>query len=197
MSAKNGTLPKESPLPVNRVAGTPPLDTVGDGAPGTAAPPAPAGRTAGGTFAKGNTCGRGNPFARRQAALRTELLNTVTPERLKALAERLYQRALVGDMTAASLLLSYAVGKPAKAPDPDRLDLDEWTLTQEAPTKAEINRAILFDVPPALAAAAVQLIYRVLPADPLELAQKLCDEHGHLRATQMLDEIKAKRNRRK
>jgi hypothetical protein len=29
MSAKNGTLPKESPLPVNRVAGTPPLDTVG------------------------------------------------------------------------------------------------------------------------------------------------------------------------
>src|SRR5438874_2406394 len=34
--------------------------------------------------------------------------------------------ALAGDVQAAKLVLAYAVGKPAAAPDPDRLDVEEW-----------------------------------------------------------------------
>jgi hypothetical protein len=87
------------------------------------------GRAADGTFVAGNTYGKGNPLARRQAALRSALLDTVTSERLQAIVEQLYQLAMSGDTTAAALLLAYSIGRPAKAPDPD---MTEGMLSVEA-----------------------------------------------------------------
>src|SRR5262249_42545557 len=107
-----------------------------------ATPPALAeGRDAGGRFARGNKGGPGNPHARRVAALRSALLEALTPERMQTLAERLYDRPLAGDTAAAKLLLAYALDRPAPAVDPDRLDLDEWRLRQDCPQLAEVVEA--------------------------------------------------------
>lgn len=89
------------------------------------------GRDSRGRFGKGNPGGPGNPYARRVAALRSALLEEVTPERLRKIARKLADEAERGDFAAAKLLFSYTVGKPPEAPDPDRLDLDEKELEAE------------------------------------------------------------------
>src|SRR5207237_3907656 len=78
-----------------------------------------------GRFAKGNPGGSGNPFARQVAALRQALLDAVSPDDLAAIAQALAQKAKQGDVAAAKVLLTYLVGKPAPAPDPDCLDVEE------------------------------------------------------------------------
>lgn len=84
------------------------------------------GRDAQGRFALGNGGGPGNPFARQVAGLRQTLLNCVTPDDMQAVAQRLLALAKEGNLQAIKLLLAYTVGKPQPAPDPDRLDQDEW-----------------------------------------------------------------------
>src|SRR5256886_15976876 len=79
------------------------------------------GHEANGRFAKGNPGGPGNPFARRVAALRKVILDRLTAEDLLAITEALLAKAKEGSVGAAKLLLAYAIGKPASAPDPDRL----------------------------------------------------------------------------
>ena len=103
-------------------------------APAPAPPPeSPAPRRAkGGRFAKGNPGGPGNPFARRVAGLRAALLDVVTVERLQALATKLYDLALGGDVAAAKLILCYAIGKPTDVVDPDLLDHQEFKLLDAA-----------------------------------------------------------------
>jgi hypothetical protein len=135
--------------PVNRLAGVlPPLTAVSHGEPvevgANAAPEAkpPEGRTAAGTFAAGNKCARGNPTARRMAALRSAMLNSLTPEKMAALGDRLYDLSLAGDLAAAKLLLAYAVGKAPEAVDPDRLDLDEFQLLARRPDVDELRDAL-------------------------------------------------------
>ena len=83
------------------------------------------GHDARGRFAKGNPGGPGNPFARQVAALRKVILNRLTEEDLLAITEALLAKAKEGSVGAAKLLLAYALGKPASAPDPDRLDGQE------------------------------------------------------------------------
>src|SRR5437763_9484043 len=83
------------------------------------------GREANGQFATGNKGGPGNPFARKVAALRKIILNNVSDEDLLAIVEALKAKAREGSVGAAKLQLAYAVGKPASAPDPDRLDGQE------------------------------------------------------------------------
>lgn len=79
-----------------------------------------------GRFAPGNPGGPGNPYARRVAALRTALLEAVTPEALGELARALVKQAKAGDVAAAKLVLSYLVGAPsASTVDPDRLEQHE------------------------------------------------------------------------
>src|SRR5205807_2377194 len=80
------------------------------------------GHEANGRWAKGNQGGPGNPFARRVAALRKVILDRLTQEDLLAITEALLAKAKEGSVGAAKLLLAYAIGKPASAPDPDRLD---------------------------------------------------------------------------
>ena len=90
------------------------------------------GRDARGRFTAGNKYGPGNPFARQTAQLRQTLLEVVTPEELRQVAFALLLRAKAGNLTATRLLFQYVLGKPAEAVDPDRLDVEEWKLSQEA-----------------------------------------------------------------
>src|SRR2546423_132023 len=83
------------------------------------------GHDAKGRFAHGNPGGPGNPFARQVAALRKVIINRLTEEDLLAITEALLAKAKQGSVSAAKLLLAYAIGKPASAPDPDRLDGQE------------------------------------------------------------------------
>src|SRR5262245_24589499 len=96
-------------------------------------PEAVAGRDAHGRFTKGNPGGVGNPFARQVAALRQRLLDRVTPEDLDDIADKFIALAKEGNVQAAKLVLSYAVGKPAPASDLDQLDQHEWDLFKKAP----------------------------------------------------------------
>jgi hypothetical protein len=116
--------------PASRPAGTlPPLPPVSDG---SATPqPAAEGRADGGRFAPGNRFGKGNPFTRRLAAKRAAFADAVTDAEVAALARQLYRQALDGDLQAAALLLSYTIGKPANAVDPDAMDLQEWKAREE------------------------------------------------------------------
>src|SRR5207302_1760579 len=84
------------------------------------------GREANGPWAKGNPGGPGNPFARQVAKLRQVIINNrLTEEDLLAITEALLAKAKQGSVGAAKLLLAYGIGKPASAPDPDRLDGQE------------------------------------------------------------------------
>src|SRR4051812_22089587 len=99
--------------------------------------------TSQGRFAAGNPGGPGNPFARQVAALRQAFLNEVTPEDLAAIARTLIELAKAGDKAALKLLLSYTLGKPGPAVDPDRLDADEWQKQKEtAPMMQELPLVI-------------------------------------------------------
>jgi hypothetical protein len=99
----------------------------------------PSGRDANGRFAKGNPGGSGNPFARRTAALRRELVESVTEDDIRQIAQRLLQQAKQGDVASARLLLSYAIGRPAPMVDPDTLDHQEWQVLRQQVEMQDAN----------------------------------------------------------
>src|SRR5205814_4344296 len=108
------------------------------------------GREANGRWAKGNPGGPGNPFARRVAALRKVIIDRLTEEDLLAITEALLAKAKEGSVSAAKLLLAYGIGKPASAPDPDRLDGQELehskdqveTVNEVRELAREVGRAV-------------------------------------------------------
>ena len=106
-----------------------------------------------GHFTKGNPGGPGNPCARRAAALKQSFLKAATPEKLQELAEKLLGQALAGDITAASLFLAYALGKPRAEPDADRLDLDELDLLRKGPSREQLRLLLTATLAPAATAA--------------------------------------------
>ncbi len=86
----------------------------------------------------------GNPFARRVAALRQALVEAISPADLAAIARVMRDKALTGDVAAAKFLATYTVGKPTPAPDPDRLDAEEWKIFKEtAPIAKEMPQVAL------------------------------------------------------
>src|SRR4051812_47583774 len=89
------------------------------------------GRDVNGRFRQGNPGGPGNPFARRVAALRKALLDSVSEQDVRDVAEMLKLKARQGDVAAMKLFLQYCVGKPGPAKDPDRMDADEWQRLQQ------------------------------------------------------------------
>src|SRR5262245_18700655 len=94
-------------------------------------PPFADGRAANGRFQKGWRGGPGNPHAKRVAALRSALLDAVSPATLKRLVKKLIAMAQAGDLDAARLVLLYTVGRPAEAVDPDKAAAEEiQRLTQ-------------------------------------------------------------------
>jgi len=73
-----------------------------------------------------NGGGCGNPFARQVAALRRVLLEAVSPDDLRGMVSKLVELAKDGHVAAAKIVLEYTLGKPAKAVEPDQLDIEEW-----------------------------------------------------------------------
>jgi hypothetical protein len=80
---------------------------------------------ANGRFAPGNSGGPGNPFAREVAELRKAILARLTVEAAGEITDALIARAKSGDVAAARLVFQYALGKPARATEPDRTPIDE------------------------------------------------------------------------
>ena len=89
------------------------------------------GRTAGGRFAKGNRGGPGNPHARHCARMLALLRASISDEEMVAIIRMLVTQARDGNVSAAKLIMSYKLGKPAPAPNPDEIDRDEWTLSTD------------------------------------------------------------------
>ncbi len=73
--------------------------------------PSPNGRLNNGRFGIGNGGGPGNPFASQVGKLRSVLLETVTPDDLKAVVVKLVELAKGGDLAAMKLLLDRTCGK--------------------------------------------------------------------------------------
>jgi hypothetical protein len=78
------------------------------------------GRGNGGRFAKGNSGGPGNPFARRIATLRKAMINAVSEKDVMEIIGGIIQKAKTGDIAAAKLALAYVLGAPETCGDPDR-----------------------------------------------------------------------------
>ena len=86
------------------------------------------GRKPNGQFAKGNSGGPGNPYARRVARLRSALLDAVGENGLADIVQGMVTAAKGGDVAAAKLLLSYLLGKPVESVEPDYVDIHEREL---------------------------------------------------------------------
>src|SRR5262249_56426298 len=118
----------------NGHAGAAPLNTVSNG-DGTATAAAGGNNRDGkGRFCSGNHAAKGNPHHRRMCQLRRALLDALTDDRLRELADALHRQAVAGNVAAAKLLLLYALGKPPATVDPDREALHEFRLLDELPT---------------------------------------------------------------
>jgi hypothetical protein len=84
------------------------------------------------------------------ATLRKAFLEAIGADKMRRLAEALFQQALCGDTAAAALLLKYLLGRPAEAADPDRLDLEEFCLGDALPSRHEVMRLLTDAIPPEL-----------------------------------------------
>jgi hypothetical protein len=107
----------------------------------------PIGRDAGGRFPKGNAGGPGNPHARHCANMLTLFRSCIDPERLEALIKVLYDKAYAGDLGAIKLIISYSIGKPPHAPQPDGIEHDEWKRFQEAAVRQQAVTELLSTLP--------------------------------------------------
>jgi hypothetical protein len=133
--------------------------------------PAPTeGRDARGRFTKNNKGGPGNPFARRVASLRQVLLDSVTDEDMRAIAEELIVQAREGNLAATKLLFSYVLGKPTESVNPDTLDAQEWQLYQQAPVTEQGLQTVLGGLPTPLAC---EIARTALPAIHDQLASQI------------------------
>ena len=104
-------------------------------------------READGKFRAGNKGGPGNPFNRRVSEMRKSMLEAVSQEDLQQITAAMVAKAKSGDVAAAKLVLQYVVGKPSAAPDPDRVDVEEWKLAKDSGLRPEEVVQAATDVP--------------------------------------------------
>jgi hypothetical protein len=88
-------------------------------------------------FEPGNKAGRGNASFKRLAANRREFTDAISADEVRALARKLYAQALAGDLAAAKLVLSYCLGRPSVAEDPDAGAQRELQLAARWPGAVE------------------------------------------------------------
>src|SRR5262249_29379362 len=116
----------EDAVPASQSGPAPEAPTTNTTADDAAAAPRADKRDDKGRFLPGHPGGPGNPFAREVARMRKRILAKLTDEELDAITNKLIEQAKEGDVASAKLLFSYGLGKPTAAPDPDRLDTEEW-----------------------------------------------------------------------
>ncbi len=116
-----------------------------------------AGRDSRGRFTKNNPGGPGNPFARQTARLRQVMLDEVSEDDLRDIVKALKQRAREGDTAAAKLVLTYCIGRPAAAVDPDSLDVQEVKHYQEQAVDPTMMQTLIRRVPADLACVLLEV----------------------------------------
>lgn len=84
-----------------------------------------------GRFGPGNAFAKGNPHNARTAAVRAALAEAVTPEGIKAAAEKLLAQAIEGDRFAFAELLDRVIGKPVGADILARIEAIEEALAAQ------------------------------------------------------------------
>ncbi len=157
---------------VSQEPGTPP-STNGDNremAQGAAPSNGENGRDSHGRFAKGNSGGPGNPFARKAAALRAAFFNKITEQDIEELAQQLLDRAKSGDLAAMKVLFNYTIGRPTAPVNPDTLDVQEWQLHKESTTDSVEVANALRGVP---LPVACEIASSALPAKAKEMADSV------------------------
>jgi hypothetical protein len=144
------------------------------------------GRDASGRFAPGNPGGPGNPYARKVAELRKEMVNFVSVDDLKHVVFAIKMKAERGDVAAAKLLFQYVLGKPLPAVDPDRLDVDEWQKLQEQARPPREMSAVMNGVPAQVASDVTRIAWPCKVeknfAEPLRAGIKVLDDLDAQRA---------------
>ena len=85
------------------------------------------GRRTDGKFGAGNSFGRGNPTARHAQRLRQLFVQAVTEDDVTAIVQKLVTMAKDGDIQAANLLLTRALGKPSTSDN--SLPIDSIPIT--------------------------------------------------------------------
>jgi len=118
------------------------------------------GRDAQGRFIPGNPGGPGNPYGRRVAELRKIMLECVTDSEMRIIVGELVVQAKCGKLAAIKLLFQYILGKPAEAPNPDAVDVDEIDLYRRAPRLEDVGEVVNHKVG---AQAAVELFNALVP----------------------------------
>jgi hypothetical protein len=102
------------------------------------------GRDNAGKFSAGNSFGRGNPVARHAQRLRQLFVTAVTEEDIRDIVSKLVAMAKNGDIQAANLLLTRALGKPSTSevtlPLDDVLTLDEQILALGPVTRENLEQ---------------------------------------------------------
>jgi hypothetical protein len=110
-------------------------------------PGSPKDRDGGGKFAKGNAGGPGNPHARACAKMLEVFRNAISEEEMVDICRMLYLKAVGGDVSAAKIILSYKIGKPLPAPQPDSIDRDEWDHYQNDAVREDEMKLVLSSLP--------------------------------------------------
>jgi hypothetical protein len=100
----------------------------------TAEPAEANGRRQDGRFGPGNSFGRGNPTAKHAQRLRQLFVTAVTEDDIKAIVVKLVELAKAGDIQAANLLLTRALGKPSTADTSLPLDSEPITSFDQIKT---------------------------------------------------------------
>ena len=78
-----------------------------------------AGRQLDGTFAPGNKCAQGNPYAKKAAELKSALYGAVTPQDMAEVIAAMLLEAKGGDVGAAQFLCDRLFGKAKQSIDLD------------------------------------------------------------------------------
>jgi hypothetical protein len=108
-----------------------------------------------------------------------------------AVARKLRDLALSGDVPAAKVLLSHIVGKPSEARDPDHLDVEEFELLDRGPTKSRALAVMLDAVDPGTAASIVR---QFIPTDVTDVRDRIIAT-GERAAETVIEERQARRRR--
>jgi hypothetical protein len=75
------------------------------------------------------------------------LRTTISDEEMVDIIRVLVDKAKNGDTSAAKILLSYKIGKPAPAPNPDQIDRDEWEHYQKDTINLQEVQQVLSSLP--------------------------------------------------
>jgi hypothetical protein len=118
-------------------------------------------RDARGRFVKGNPGGPGNPHRRRVSCLRRAITLAISDQEVAELMKKLLHRANKGSSAAAKILLTFAVGRPTPAPDPDMDDIHEWQVNQQLCVRSTDFERMLNSMP---ADVACMLVDTMRPA---------------------------------